>query len=171
MASCNCVVTLLGISTQQVKELYSGCCLIGHIFKGIEWCNVNNTNVTSRRKIRNLSLAYPNICVWSWYEEPFQTFEEECFAKIVNGFCKSTLLTKRFILDSDRVLNMSLILYKYCNCKDFVIYVGIILFPKIAIDAVLMRRRLFRCTSQCLCLPEICYRLSLIGKKHYRESQ
>ena len=26
-----------------------------------KWCKVNNTNMTSRRNIRNLSLAYPNI--------------------------------------------------------------------------------------------------------------
>ena len=42
------------------------CCLIGQTFKGSQWCN--NANVTSRKNIRNLSLAYPDICVGSWYE-------------------------------------------------------------------------------------------------------
>ena len=58
----------LGVLTQPVKYLYSVCYLIGRMFKGFQWCNVNNANMTSGRKIRNLSLAYPNICVRSWYE-------------------------------------------------------------------------------------------------------
>ena len=48
--------------------LYRICRLIGHMFKGVRWCSVNNTNMMSRRNIRNLSLAYLNICVGSWYE-------------------------------------------------------------------------------------------------------
>ena len=42
--------------------------LIGHVFRGVQWYNVNNTNMMSRRNIRNFSLAYPNICVGPWYE-------------------------------------------------------------------------------------------------------
>ena len=36
----------------------------------------------------------------------------------------------------DRILNTPLIVYKYCNCKDFVVYLSIILFSKITIDTV-----------------------------------
>ena len=39
---------------------------------------------------------------------------------------------------SDKVLNTPLTDYKYCNCKDFVVYLSIMLFPKITADAVLM---------------------------------
>ena len=39
-----------------------------YMFQGDQWFNVNNTNMTSRRNIRSLSFACPNICVRSWYE-------------------------------------------------------------------------------------------------------
>ena len=42
--------------------------------------------------------------------------------------------------------------------------------PKITIDAVLMWKRPLRCTSQWLRLPEICYRLSLIGENMIEEA-
>ena len=56
----------------KLSWLYSVCCLmsyvVGHMFKGVPWRNVNNTNTMSRRNIRNLSLAYSDICVGFWYE-------------------------------------------------------------------------------------------------------
>ena len=59
---------------------------------------------------------------------------------------------------------MPLIVYKYCNCKEFVVYLSIILFLKITIDAELMWRQPLRWTSQWLHLSEICCRLPLIEK-------
>ena len=51
----------------KLSQLYSVCCLmsyvVGHMFKGVQWWNVNNANMMSRRNIRNLSLAYSDICV------------------------------------------------------------------------------------------------------------
>ena len=42
--------------------------VVGHMFKGVQWWNVNNANMMSRRNIRNLSLAYSDICVGFWHE-------------------------------------------------------------------------------------------------------
>ena len=106
---------LFGILARSVKQLYSVCCLIGHMFKVFQWCNVSNTNMTPKRNIRNLSLAYPNICEEPdvkllVYSEPFQTSKVECFAT------QLTALRQLFSQNapsqiSDRVLNTPLIIY------------------------------------------------------------
>ena len=104
---------------------------------------------------------------WSeTYSEPCQTSKVECFAKIVNGFYMLTVFTIGSILDIWQGSE-----YEFdCNCKDFVVYLSIILFPNITMDTVLIRRRPLRCTFQWLRLPEISYRLSLTGKNIIGES-
>ena len=57
------------VSTNQIADILhfndKACYLIGHMFKGVQWRDVNNTNMMTRRNIRNLIFAYPNICVGS----------------------------------------------------------------------------------------------------------
>ena len=58
----------LRVSKKYSVKIYSICCLTEHMFKAVQWCNTKNTNMMPRRNSRNLSLAYPNIYVRSWYE-------------------------------------------------------------------------------------------------------
>ena len=61
----------------------------------------------------------------------------ERFARIVNGFYPLLFSPNTPSYISDRVLITPLIVYKYCNCKDFVVYLSIILFLKSQLNAVL----------------------------------
>ena len=56
----------------------------------------------------------------------------ECFAKIVNNFYKLTVFTKCSILDILQGSEYVPDCFKYCNSKDLVVYLSIILFPKIS---------------------------------------
>ena len=54
-----------GTLIKAVKQSYNVCCLTGHVFKGVQWGNMNNMKVMPRR-IGNLCRAYPNYCIGSW---------------------------------------------------------------------------------------------------------
>ena len=51
---------------QAVKQSYGICCLTGHVFKRVQWLNVNNMKMMSRNISNPLSLAYSIFCVVSW---------------------------------------------------------------------------------------------------------
>ena len=125
---CNYVFKLLGIFTRPVKQLYSAYCLIGHTFKGVQWCNVNNVNMISRKNIKNLSLTYPNISVGSSYEaigkrhvqNPANYLRRSILQILLAASTRQLFSQKVPPQTCGRVLNSSLIVYKYYNCKGFI---------------------------------------------------
>ena len=50
-----------GTLTHPVKQPYSVCCLTGHMFKTVQWGNVNNMKMMSRNISSSVSLPYPDF--------------------------------------------------------------------------------------------------------------